>query len=99
MKFSEKFDKVLTGVISGLLFPFIVGMIVYAFSSGHQSIHSYLLRIADSNIITHSITLCVFSNIIIFMIFNQFDMLRATRGVLAMTIVWAVIVFGVKFLG
>ena len=98
MKFSEKFDKVLTGVISGLLFPFIVGMIVYAFSSGHQSIHSYLVRIADSNIITHSITLCVFSNIIIFMIFNQFDMLRATRGVLAMTIVWAVIVFGVKFL-
>jgi hypothetical protein len=26
-------------------------------------------------------------------------MLKATRGVLAMTIVWAVIVFGVKFLG
>jgi len=25
-------------------------------------------------------------------------MLKATRGVLAMTIVWAVIVFGVKFL-
>jgi preprotein translocase subunit SecE len=33
------------------------------------------------------------------MIFNRFDMLRATRGVLAMTIIWAVIVFGVKFLG
>jgi len=98
MKLSDKFDKVLTGVISGLVFPFIVGMIIYAFSSGHQSIHSYLVRIADSNIITHSITLCVFPNIIIFMIFNQLDMLRATRGVLAMTIVWAVIVFAVKFL-
>ena len=99
MKLSDKFDKVLTGVISGLVFPFIVGMIIYAFSSGHQSIHSYLVRIADSNIITHSITLCVFPNIIIFMLFNRFDMLRATRGVLAVTIVWAVIVFGVKFLG
>jgi hypothetical protein len=33
------------------------------------------------------------------MIFNQLDMLRAARGVLGMTIVWAVIVFGVKFLG
>ena len=98
MKLSDKFDKVLTGVISGLVFPFIVGMIIYAFSSGHQSIHSYLVRIADSNIITHSITLCVFPNIIIFMIFNQLDMLRATRRVLAMTIVWAVIVFAVKFL-
>ena len=99
MKFSEKFDRVITGIISGLVFPFIVGMIVFSFSSGHQSIHSYLVRIADSNIITHSIKLCVFPNIIIFLIFNQLDMLKATRGVLAMTIVWAVIVFGVKFLG
>jgi hypothetical protein len=98
MKFYGKYDKVLTGVISGLVFPFIVGITIYLFSSGHQSLHSYLVRIADSSIITHSITLCVFPNILIFMIFNRFDMLRATRGVLAMTIVWAVIVFGVKFL-
>jgi hypothetical protein len=33
------------------------------------------------------------------MIFNQLDMLKATRGVLAVTIAWAVIVFGIKFLG
>lgn len=98
MKFYEKYDKVLTGIISGLVFPFIIGIAIYLFSSGHQSLHSYLVRIADSNIITHSITLCVFPNILIFMIFNQLDMLRATRGVLAVTIVWAVIVFGVKFL-
>lgn len=99
MKFSEKFDKVVTGVLSGLLLPFIIGLITFAFSSGHQSLHAYLGRIADSNIITHSITLCVFPNIIIFLLFNQFDMLKATRGVLAITIVWAIIVFGVKFLG
>lgn len=99
MKFHEKFDKVVTGVLSGLLLPFIIGLITFAFSSGHQSLHTYLARIADSNIITHSITLCVFPNIVIFLLFNQFDMLKATRGVLAITIVWAVIVFGVKFLG
>ena len=79
MKFYGKYDKVLTGVISGLVFPFIVGITIYLFSSGHQSLHSYLVRIADSSIITHSITLCVFPNILIFMIFNRFDMLRATR--------------------
>ena len=98
MKFHEKYDKVLTGLISGFIFPFIIGLTIYIFTSGHQSLHSYLIRIADSNIVTHSITLCVFPNIIIFLIFNRFDMLKATRGVLAMTIVWAVIVFGVKFL-
>jgi hypothetical protein len=99
MKFYEKYDKTIIGVISGLLLPFVVGVIIYLFSSGHQSLHTYIGRIADSNIITHSISLCVFPNLLIFMIFNRFDMLRATRGVLAMTIVWAVIVFGVKFLG
>ena len=96
MKFSEKFDKVLTGVIAGFVLPFIIGTIIFMFSSGNQSLHSYLIRIADSNIITHSITLCVFPNIIIFLLFNQFDMLRATRGVLAIPIVWAVFVFAVK---
>jgi hypothetical protein len=98
MTFSEKYDKVLTGLISGLIFPFIIGIIIYFFSPGYHTLHSYLTRIVDSNIITHSITLCVFPNIFIFLIFNRFDMLRASRGVLAITIFWAVIVFGIKFL-
>jgi hypothetical protein len=99
MKFSEKYDNILTGLITGLIFPIIVGLVIYIFSHGNQSLHSYLVRISDSKIITHSITLCVFPNIIIFLIFNRLDMLGATQGVLAITIVWAVIVFGVKFLG
>jgi hypothetical protein len=98
MKFHEKYDKVITGVISGFVLPFIVGTIIWLATSGHQSLHSYLSRIADSKIITHSITLCVFPNILIFLIFNRFDMLRATRGVLAITIFWAVLVFVVKIL-
>ena len=99
MKFHEKYDKVLTGLISGLVLPFVIGILIFAFSSNHHSLSSYLQRLMDSNIITQSITLCVFPNILIFLIFNRFDMLKATRGVLAMTIVWAVIVFGVKLLG
>jgi len=98
MKYSEKFDKVIVGLVSGFALPFIVGLTIYAFSSGHQSISTYLNRIADKDIITHAISLCVFPNIVIFLLFNQADMLRATKGVLAMTIVWAVIVFGVKLL-
>ena len=99
MKFYERYDKVLTGFISGLVFPFFVGITIFIISSGNQSLHAYLTRIINSGIVTHSITLCVFPNILIFLIFNRFDMLKATRGVLAITIVWAVIVFGVKFLG
>jgi hypothetical protein len=98
MTFSLKYDKIVTGFISGLILPFIVGIIIYCFSSGNLPLHTYLARIVNSNILTHSITLCVFPNILIFLIFNRFDMLRASRGVLAITIIWAIIVFGIKFL-
>jgi hypothetical protein len=98
MKFYERFDNVLTGVLSGLVLPLLTGLIIYAFTSNHQSLHSYVARIADSSIVTHAITLCVFPNILIFLIFNRLDMLLATRGVLAVTISWAIIVFGVKIL-
>jgi len=98
MTIPEKFDRVVTGLLSGVLFPVLTGLIIFLFSSGGMTLSLYLGRIAETKIITHSITLCVFPNIFIFLIFNRFDMLRAARGMLAITFVWAVIVFAVKFL-
>jgi hypothetical protein len=98
MTLPERYDKFITGLISGLVFPFIIGYFIYLFSSGEMTLVSYLMRLKDSNIITHSITLCVFPDIFVFLLFNRFDMLHAARGTLAITIVWAIIVFAVKFL-
>jgi hypothetical protein len=98
MKLAEKYDKVIAGFISGFIFPFIIGIVIFLVSSGEMSLGSYLSRLKESNIITHSITICVFPNIFIFLIFNRLDMLRAARGVLAITIIWAIVVFAVKFL-
>jgi hypothetical protein len=95
---AEKYDRVIIGLISGFILPFVVGITIFLFSHGHKTISYYLSEIAQSNIITHAITLCVFPNIVIFLIFNRFDMLRASKGVLAITIAWALVVFGVKFL-
>jgi hypothetical protein len=99
MRFTEKFDNFITGFISGLLLPVLVAFIVYLFSPGNLSIQPYIARILETHIITHSISICVFSNIIIFLIFNRFDMLKASQGVLAITIIWAVIVFALKIFG
>jgi hypothetical protein len=98
MTIPEKFDRMITGVTSGAIFPILVGFSIFLFSSGGMSLAKYLSRIAESDIITHSISMCVFPNIFIFLVFNRFDMLRAARGMLAVTIVWAAIVFAVKFL-
>ncbi len=98
MTIPEKFDKMSTGIISGFLLPILIGIIIYLFTAHGYSIHSFLLRLAKSNIITHSISICVFPNVFIFLLFNRFDMLRASQGVLGSTIVWAAVVFGVMFL-
>ncbi len=99
MKFIEKYDKILTGIASGLLLPVFIGLIIYLFSPGHPSLSEYYAKLYAANIVTHIVSLCVFTNLALFLLFNRFDMLNASRGVLAMTIVWAVLVFGIKFLG
>ncbi len=99
MKFTEKYDRVSTGFISGFLLPVTTGILIWLFSSGNISLTQYMKKISDADITTHIISLCAFANIFLFLIFNRFDMLRASRGVLGITIVWAVLVFGVKFLG
>lgn len=98
MTIPEKFDRQVTGTISGVLLPLIVALIVYLFAEGNLSLQLWFKKIVEANIVTHIITLCVFPNVFLFLLFNHFDMLRASRGVLGITIIWAVFVFGVKFL-
>jgi len=98
MKNISKYDKQIIGFAAGLVLPILVGLIIYFFSAGGMSIIKYLEQINRSNIITHSISLCVFPNVLIFLIFNRLDMLNATKGVLAVTIMWAIIVFALKLL-
>jgi hypothetical protein len=98
MTIPEKYDKQITGILSGLILPILIALIVFLFAKGDPSLHSWLRRIAEADIVTHVITLCVFPNVLLFLLFNYFDMLRASKGILGITIVWAAIVFGVKFL-
>jgi hypothetical protein len=98
MKWNEKYDRLIIGLAAGFLLPLVAGLIIYLFTAKGKTIPEYLARINDANIVTHAITLCVFTNIVIFLLFNRFDMLRAARGVLAATIVWAIAVFIIKFI-
>lgn len=97
MVLAEKYDKIITGFLSGVALPVIVGLVAYMITSRGVSIPAYLAKIAANNVLTHAISLCVFPNIVIFLTFSRFDMLRACRGVLAVTIIWAIVVFIVKF--
>ena len=93
----KKLDKTIVGIIAGLILPFIVASIVFLSAKGEPNLKAWMMRISLAHIETHIISLCVFSNIVLFFIFNRLDMLKDTRGVLAITILWAFLVFGIKF--
>ena len=97
MKITGKYDKMTSGIIAGLLFPFVVALVIYFFTAQGRTIGEYIDRILKARILTHAITICVFPNVLIFLLFNRYDMLRASRGVLAITILWAISVFIIKF--
>jgi len=97
MNTRERLDRTITGIAGGLLLPLIIGLIVYLSAGGNPPFYAWIDRIKQANIATHIVSLCVFPNLFIFLIFNYFDMLKASRGVLAVTIAWAVLVFLIKF--
>ena len=91
-------NRFITGFLAGLLLPVIAFIAIYIFSKTGMSIKAFIERIISRNILTHVITLCVFLNLIIFLIFNRFDKLRSAKGVLGVTIIWALAVFAIKLL-
>ncbi len=98
MTWTGKYDKVYLGAVAGFIIPIFIVLVVPLFSTGKRSLVEYFQRIIAADILTHVISLCVFPNIFLFLILNRLDMLHATRGVLGITIFWAVLVFAVKFL-
>jgi len=98
MKVTEKYNNLTTGIIAGILLPIITAFIMYLVAKNDLSLGEWLRKISDAGIVSKVITLSVIPNVFIFLIFNHFDMLRASRGVLGTTIAWAVLVFGEKLL-
>ncbi len=91
-------NRFLTGFIAGFMLPVIVFIAIYIFSRTGMSLKAFIERIISRNILIHVISVCVFLNVIIFLVFNRFDKLSSAKGVLGVTILWTLAVFAIKLL-
>jgi hypothetical protein len=96
MWFRQRFNNVLAGVISGLIIPVLAFIIFFLITRHGQSLAQYLHWMKAVDNVTEVMSVSVFANIIIFLVFNRLDMLRSSKGVLGITIIWAFVVFGIK---
>jgi len=98
MWFKQRFNNLTAGVVSGLLIP-VIGFFIFFLITRHSlTLGLYISKIAAAGNVTEIMSVSVFANILIFLLFNRFDMLRASKGVLAVTIIWALVVLGLKLL-
>lgn len=96
MWFRERFNDALTGLISGLLLPALAFLVFFLLTRHGASFAQYFQHMETANNVTEIMSVAVFTNILIFLVFNRLDMLRASKGVLGITIAWAFVVFGIK---
>ncbi|MDX9727857.1 MAG: hypothetical protein RBT50_01210 [Bacteroidales bacterium] len=96
MQLRQKLNNALTGAIAGAVVPLIAFTLFFLFTRHGLSLAEYFRKIGDAGNVSQIMSVCVFSNIIIFLLFNRFEMLRASKGVLGITIAWAFTVFGIK---
>jgi hypothetical protein len=96
MSAAQRFNNAMTGVISGLVMPVLAFFIFFLLTRHGLPLDQYFQKMMSADNLTEVMSVSVFTNILVFLLFNRLDMLRASKGVLGITIVWAFAVFGIK---
>ena len=92
----EKLNHMWLGILSGALMPVVFFMLYYLFRFGYMTFGTFIHRLMETNTIIHVLSLAVFPNLGLFMLFVKGNRLRSGRGVLLATILYAVAAFIVK---
>ena len=96
MELRRRLNNTVSGVAGGIVLPVIVFFVVWKVSSGGMDLGSYIDRILSASVLTHFISISVFSNLFLFLLSNRLDMMRCSKGVLGITIIWALVTFAIK---
>jgi hypothetical protein len=92
----QKFNTLTTGIISGIVLPVIMYFILYY--TKIQDVQGVLFseNLVISNIIPVILSHCILPNLVLFFVFNGFDWMEASKGILGTTVVLTVLIFAIK---
>ena len=94
----NRYNNIRVGLVMGLLAPMLGFVIVYLVAFRGMSFNEYLELLTYRNKLSSVISLSVIPNLLLFFIFIWLNYLYSARGVLASTLLFALIVIVTKFL-
>jgi len=92
-----KGDHFLVGFFSGLLLPPVIILLYYKSNLSFLKPESFLLPYFFKKIFAPLVSLCVTPNLGLFFLFLHFNRLRAARGVIGITLLYAAGILIFKF--
>ena len=95
----QKIDKLWIGLVLGTVVPSLTFLIIYLITIPSQSNVPFSEVMATKGFFTQLISMSVLPNVAVFFIFIWTNKLLAARGVLAATIVLAILVFAYRIFG
>jgi hypothetical protein len=84
------------GFLLGLGLPIVCTLLYYLFRFKNLPIGQYLDFLFQTGKIVHVLSLSVFPNLIPFMFFVRTDRYKSGRGIMAITIFYAILIFVLK---
>lgn len=94
---SKKFNNLRTGLILGIAVPLVSFLIVYLVGFRGRSPSEYISGLLETRKLSSVISLSVVPNLLLFFIFIWLDYLYSARGVLASTMLFALVVILSKY--
>ncbi|TFH38989.1 MAG: hypothetical protein E4G95_02280 [Bacteroidia bacterium] len=90
-------NSFIAGFAAGIVLPVVIFLILWLITAGDLSFSGYVDRMVAGQLLANFISICVFPNVLTFLLFNRLDWLESSKGVLGITIIWALLTFIIKF--
>ncbi len=95
----KKADKIIIGLLTGIILPILVLLIFYFSTYAHLTAPDFLKKMVFQSIMIKLLSLCAIVNLGAFFLFFQTKHDRAARGVILATLMFALYVMISKIAG
>ena len=93
----EKFNNFFYGLIPGLIAPLIGFYIFYLVKFSHYKFLEFFEYISGQSVVTHTISLSVLPNLIIFFLFIKLNLYKSAKGVILATMIYAITIIIMRY--